>query len=445
MQDSLKMDIQEALEYLDRFQFHGFRLGLERMHAILAAMGHPESAYPVIHVAGTNGKGSTCAMIESILTAAGYRTGFYSSPHLYRLNERFRVQGREISDDRLASVLTAIRQLIESCYEMSYFEYTTAAAMEWFRQEEVDIAVLETGLGGRLDATNVVVPLVSVITNVALEHQAYLGETIEEIAFEKAGIVKEGRPVICGQASGPALRVIEERCRQLNAPLRVIGRDFSLDEQGSRLVWSGWDGRVIDDICIGLSGRHQVVNAALSIAAVLLADEKSMIRDDHVRQGCFSVVWPGRGEIFHLDGRDILVDGAHNTAGIEVLSNLLHGRGIDGSERKGDVLLWACSDEGGDKDFAGMLRSLSPLFRYVIVTEPPGPRKPVTVQSWQDAWTDDLSCADGYLIEEQWPRALDAAMERCPKGGLVCVAGSLYLVGSVRAEIMSRLSLHGNI
>ncbi len=439
------MEIQEALEYLDRFQFHGFRLGLERMRAILAAMGHPESAYPVIHVAGTNGKGSTCAMIESILTAAGYRTGFYSSPHLYRLNERFRVQGREISDTRLASVLTTVRQFIESGYEMSYFEYTTAAAMEWFRQEEVDIAVLETGLGGRLDATNVVVSLVSVITNVALEHQAYLGETIEEIAFEKAGIVKEEMPVVCAQSPGPALAVIEERCRQLHAPLRVMGRDFSLERHGHHFVWRGWDGRVIDGICLGLNGQHQIFNAALSIAAVtLLADEKFQVRDDHVRQGCSSVAWPGRGEVFQMDGCNILIDGAHNIAGIKALSDLLHGRGIDGSECKGDVLLWACSDEGGDKNFAGMLRSLSSLFRYVIVTEPSGPRKPVTVQSWQDAWTDDLCGTDGYLIEGQWPRAFDAAMERCPKGGLVCVAGSLYLVGSVRAEIMSRLSLHGN-
>ncbi len=440
------MDIQEALEYLNRFQFHGFRLGLERMHAILAAMGHPESTYPVIHVAGTNGKGSSCAMIESILSAAGYRTGLYSSPHLYRLNERFRVQGRDISDTQLASVLTAIRQLIESGYEMSYFEYTTAAAMEWFRQEEVDIAVLETGLGGRLDATNVVTPLVSVITNVTLEHQAYLGNTVEEIAFEKAGIVKEGRPVVCGQSQGPALTVIRERCRQLKAPLRVLGLDFSLERHGQHLVWRGWDGRVIDGICLGLDGPHQVSNAALSIAAVtLLADDGFLVRDDHIRQGCSSVAWPGRGELFHMDGSDILIDGAHNIAGIKALSDLLHGMGIDGrGGKKGDVLLWACSDEGGDKNFAGMLRSLSSLFRYVIVTEPPGPRKPVTVQAWQDVWTDDMSGDNGYLIEGQWVRAFDAAMERCPKGGLVCVAGSLYLVGSVRAEIMSRLSLPGH-
>lgn len=433
-------DIREAIAYLDTFQFHGFRLGLERMTAILQAMDRPETAYPSVHVAGTNGKGSTCAVIDSILSHAGCKTGFYSSPHLYRLNERFRIGNVEIDDSELAAVLNSIRELIEAGFEMSYFEYTTAAAMLWFRDKAVDISIFETGLGGRLDATNVIDPLVSVITNIALEHQAYLGNTIGEIAFEKAGIIKPGRPVACSVSEEEALDVIQERCRALNAPLMLMGRDFSFETGETGMTWCGWDGSEIRNIRPALYGSHQAANTALAIAAVkLLPDDRFAVTDHHIRKGCESAVWPGRGELFELQGQQILLDGAHNINGIEALLRMLESLGLKPSGNIDHCLLWACSDEGGDKDFRGMLDILSPYFHHIIITEPPGPRKPVSVDAWRAALGSSSRC----LLEKEWNRAMNQAMELCGKGGLVCVAGSLYLVGSVRSRLTSNSSPSG--
>jgi dihydrofolate synthase/folylpolyglutamate synthase len=201
-------NFRSALSYIDKFQFHGLHLGLERMTAILKVLGAPERAYPCLHIAGTNGKGSTCAMAASILQAAGYRVGLYTSPHLSSLRERFRIGDTMISEEELTREIEKIRHFIERGYELSYFEYTTAVAMDWFAEREVDLAVFETGLGGRLDATNVITPLVSVITNISLEHQSYLGSTIPEIAREKAGIIKRGIPVVTGVKSRSAKEVI---------------------------------------------------------------------------------------------------------------------------------------------------------------------------------------------------------------------------------------------
>ncbi len=422
--------LEQALSYLDTFQFHGFRLGLERMEAILGAIGNPQETYPCIHVAGTNGKGSTCAVITSILSAAGLKCGFYSSPHLFRLNERFRIGAEEIDDTELASLLNRIRKLIEKGYELSYFEYTTVLAMWWFREREVDVAVFETGLGGRLDATNVIVPEVSVITNIALEHQSYLGDTVEKIAYEKAGIIKRGRPVVCAVPDGPALDVIEKRAAELDAPLYLAGRDFSFEVSDGVMHWTGWGGREITGIRPALAGRHQLSNTALAIAAVAALSPGPLAIDDmQVIRGCASASWPGRGELVEYEGKMVLLDGAHNPAGIKALRMLLTELSDEGLIA--DVLLWACSDEGGDKDFTAMLYKLSPLFSHVVITEPPGPRKPVNIAAWKDA----LDGEDRVVLEEDWEMAFERAAGLCGRNRLICVAGSLYLVGSVRTLI----------
>ena len=210
--------LKDAENFLNKFQFHGFRLGLERIEAALKALGHPERDYPCIHVAGTNGKGSVCAITSSILEKAGYRVGFYSSPHLFRLNERFRINLRPVSDEKLKALIEEVASLTEKGYELSYFEFTTAMAFLYFSWERVDIAVIETGLGGRLDATNCILPLVTAITNISLEHTAYLGRTIKKIAFEKAGIIKGGCPCICGNVNEKALKVIERVAKKKVPP-----------------------------------------------------------------------------------------------------------------------------------------------------------------------------------------------------------------------------------
>ena len=409
-----KTALEDNINYLNGFQFHGFRLGLERMEAILAAIGNPEKDYPCIHVAGTNGKGSTCAFLTSILEHAGLRTGFYSSPHLYRLNERFRCENREIEDHELADLLYRLRKYIEAGYELSYFEYTTVMAMIWFSEKNVDYAIFETGLGGRLDATNVITPDISIITSIAIDHQAYLGNTIEEIASEKAGIIKPNRPVVCGVESGPALEVIEERCRELNAPLFVAGRHFDMHHDNDSLIWHGPDGHEIPGIRPGLAGRHQVANAALAIMAARLI-ENHAVKDSDIREGCSTASWPGRGEIFTHGSRRVLLDGAHNPDGIMALKDMLEElSACNAISHTPHTLLWACSDEGGDKNFTGMLDMLAPGFSSVIVTEPPGPRKPVTTEAWQD-----YAARQGFLLEKNWKNAWNKALDITPENRLI--------------------------
>ncbi len=426
-------NFKSALSYINKFQFHGFHLGLERMNAILKALGSPEGAYPSLHVAGTNGKGSTCAMAASILQAAGYRVGLYTSPHLSSLRERFRIGDTMISEEELTEEIQKIRHFIEGGYELSYFEYTTAIAMDWFADKGVDVVVFETGLGGRLDATNVIVPLVSVITNISLEHQSYLGNTIPEIAREKAGIIKKGVPVVTGVRNGPAQKVILARSLELNAAVCELGQDIQMKRDKNGQAEYQGDLFWIKGMDLALKGRHQVANAGLAIGACekLMGHSGFKITEAAIRRGCKDVYWPGRGEMLHGSCR-ILLDGAHNMDGVRSLKGLLMESGDCHS------LVWGCTNGGGDKDFAGMFRQIAPFFRRIIITEPPGPRLSVTLNRWREndipAWV---------VLKQDWQKALDRAIAGCGKTDLLCVAGSLYLVGAVREELMKR-SLNTN-
>ena len=422
---------ESALSYLDEFQFHGFRLGLERITAVLSALGNPERAYPCIHVAGTNGKGSVCAIVASIAQAAGYRVGLYTSPHLSSIRERFRIGNTMISEKDLGAQIWKIRDLVKAGFELSYFEYTTAVAMAWFAEQGVDLAVFETGLGGRLDATNVVIPMVSVITNISLEHQSYLGRNIAEIAREKAGIIKKEVPVVTGVREKVARSVIMERCLGLDATVWELGRDFVVRGHNDDVV--DYEGRIfnINGLDPVLKGRHQADNAGLAIAACeRLIEQGFRITETAVRNGCRDVNWPGRGELLQVSC-GVLLDGAHNMDGVRSLKGLLSRR----LAMTCHTLLWACSNEGGDKDFAGMLRQISPLFRQIIITEPPGPRSPVTLETWKAS-----GLPKDVILEQDWGKALDMAISSCGKADLLCVAGSLYLVGAVREELMRRNS-----
>ena len=421
-------DFESALKYINKFQLHGLHLGLKRMSAILKALSNPEKAYPSLHVAGTNGKGSTCAIAASIIHAAGYRVGLYTSPHLTSLRERFRIGDTMISEEELIKEIQKIRHFIEKGYELSYFEYTTAIAMDWFAEKRVDLAVFETGLGGRLDATNVIVPLVSVITNISLEHQSYLGNTIPEIAGEKAGIIKRGVPVVTGIGEGPARRVILDRCLELNAPVWEFGPDIQMKRDGNGKYDYQGDLFRIKGLDLALRGRHQAANAGLAIAACerLMEYNRFKITETAIRRGCMDVYWPGRGEELQGSCR-VLLDGAHNIDGVRSLKGLLMESGDCHS------LLWGCTNEGGDKDFAGMFRQIASFFRKIIITEPPGPRVPVKLDRWKES-----NIPDGVILEQDWQKALNRAITACNKTDLVCVAGSLYLIGVVREELMKR-------
>jgi len=426
-------DYHAALAYLNTFQFHGFRLGLERINDVLEALDNPQKRYPSVHVAGTNGKGSVCATITSILEASGLNCGLYTSPHLYSLCERFRAFGRLISEPELERLIRKIKGLIEDGLELSYFEYTTAIAMNWFAEMEVDVAIFETGLGGRLDATNVIIPQVSVITNIALDHQSFLGETIELIAGEKAGIIKRNVPVVSGVRHEHARPVIRQKAREMCASMWELDRDFSMSKNSRDGFEYTGRSLYLDGINLSMRGRHQAVNSALAVAACeRLMESGFPISPECIRTGCGRVTWPCRGEI--LRGMcTVLLDGAHNADGVTALKRLLQD--ITGDLRnpaeEHSCLLWACSDEGGDKDFTAMLGMISPHFKEIIITEPPGPRAPVSTESWRNK-----GIPDNAVLEEDWEKALYRALSGRGPDDFLCIAGSLYLTGRARIRLL---------
>lgn len=421
------MNYNEAIAYINGFQFHGFRLGLERTEAILKALGDPHRAYPVIHVAGTNGKGSVCAYLSAILMAAGYRVGRYTSPHLWSLTERFDINGQPIPEQELADAIERIKRHVEQGFELSYFEYTTAIAFKWLEERKVDIAVVETGLGGRLDATNVVMPICTIITNIDFDHMAYLGDTIEKITFEKAGIIKQGVPVVTGVQQPEALALIEDRAKSLHSPVFRLGREFSVRAENGEMEYVGLKCR-LRGIKPRLAGRHQYDNAALTLAACEIMGEKGVkTGEDAMKHGIAAAVWPCRGEIISLaGGKKLLLDGAHNPNGIQALCDLLSDLKELPEE---SVLLFAASNEGKDKDFGAMLRGLMPFFARIHVTEPPGPRRPVAIEEWQALGLPGIT----YI--KDWREALHACLST-QQNRFICAAGSLYLVGAVRHEVM---------
>lgn len=399
------------------------------MERILRALGHPERAYPAIHVAGTNGKGSVCAMLSSILTAAGYKVGLYTSPHLVSLTERFRFCEKDILEDELAELIFQVKDLVDNGYELSYFEFTTTIAFIWFKKIGIDIAIMETGLGGRLDATNVITSLVSMITNVSLEHQSYLGATISQIAREKAGIIKKGVRVISGVRDKEAREVIRRTSKEMGSRLLELDRDFSCALSADNTLEYHGRNLHIHSIETNLLGRYQQDNLALALAACnYLMNEGYKIDEEHIKKGAKNVFWPCRLEFLRGTCKAI-IDGAHNPAGVTEFKAFLESEIKD----RDSVLLWASSDEGGDKDISSMLSLLEPLFEKIIITEPPGPRKPVTIERWKEV----ISNKKLDFIKD-WRNALSVALKKCKNKKLLCVSGSLYLAGNVRKELLSK-------
>jgi len=391
----------------------GIRPGLESTRALLRVLGDPQEGLAAVHIAGTNGKGSVAAMMDSVLMAAGYRTGLYTSPHLSVFNERIRVSGSVIPDGDLSRIAARVLEAAEVVragggMEATFFEVATAMALLYFRQEGVEVALLETGMGGRLDATNVVRPLVSIITGVDMDHRAYLGGTIEDIATEKAGIIKEGVPVVSGALRREAARVIEKRSAELkNTPLLCPGSGFSfeagpsggLDYHGPELSLEGLE--------VGLYGAHQKGNAALAIAGLeVLMPRFTAIDGRAIREGLGRVTWPGRFEVIQ-EGPDVIIDCAHNPAGAEALAEAIRGRF---SPQAAITLVLGISR---DKDIPGILASLLPLARRVIFTEAcPERAAPAALL---------LEAARGSgaerLSRPTVAGALEAALEACPKAG----------------------------
>jgi dihydrofolate synthase/folylpolyglutamate synthase len=322
---------QEALTWLFGTQRFGIKLGLENTERLFAALDLPAPNERIVHVAGTNGKGSVCALLDSVCRAAGYRTALFTSPHLVTFRERIQVNGELISEEAVARGLTKIRRLIaEWDPHPTFFEITTALALDYFREQETEIVILETGMGGRLDATNATHPVVSVITPIDFDHQKWLGATLPEIAREKAGIIKPGVPVVSALQPPEAEAVIRERAAELDAPLDFVRQPF-------------------ERLPIALSGMHQKQNTALALSALHTA--KIEIADDAIARGLTTVVWPARFQ--RWDDRTV-IDGAHNPAGARILAQTW--REIFG-EQKATVILAVLQE----KDAAGICRALAPI------------------------------------------------------------------------------------
>jgi dihydrofolate synthase / folylpolyglutamate synthase len=424
------MNPAECRDYLGHLQHFGIKLGLENITALLGALGDPQRAFPAVHVAGTNGKGSVSAMLDRILRGHGLRTGLYTSPHLVRVEERVRVDGAAISPARFAALLGRIRATVDglmACggliYHPTYFEVLTALAFLEFRERKVDVAVLEVGLGGRFDATNVVRPLVSVITTISRDHQAHLGSTLREIAFEKAGIVKPGIPVVCGVAGGSALAEIRRRARERGAPLvRVFGPGTSLRASrtggGYRFRYRSASGEYA--FTPGLAGRYQGANAAVAIAtAEVLGRTWKPLRKSVILRGIRETRWEGRLETV-ARRPPVLLDGAHNEEGAGSLAD--HLKAV---VRKPVILVFAVMK---DKNIRAMARCLFPQARTVILTRVPYKRSalPGEVRAALPEFRDRI------LVEPDPAKAVRLALETSAGRTPVVIAGSLFLVGEIK-------------
>ncbi len=421
------MTYAESVAYLYRLQKHGIKLGLETMTALMDRLAVPHRRYRTLHVAGTNGKGSTAAMAASILREAGYRVGLYTSPHLVDFRERIRVNGEMIGEAAVAGLTEQMRSHCRTDLVPTFFECTTAMALQHFADAHVDVAVLEVGLGGQFDATNVVTPTVCAITTIALDHQEHLGTTLSSIAFEKAGIIKLNVPVVVGRIEEEAWHRIEQVATERHAPLSRLDRDFFAEGQTPNGF--SYRGRAAhyEGLTIPLKGRHQLDNAACALALIEAATTNGLeVSDAAVRQGLRVVHWEGRLEI--VDRRPtVLLDGAHNPAGSAVLATYLkdHARTNPHSRV---ILVWGMMR---DKDHRGFAAPLVDAVDDVILTQTDLPRS-ATVADLRRALAGHRCCPHAAPILSE---AIALARRLAAPDDLICVTGSLMLVGEMKALV----------
>jgi dihydrofolate synthase/folylpolyglutamate synthase len=408
------------------------RLGLRRTEALLDRLGRPQERYGIVHVAGSKGKGSVCAVLDAILSAARYRTGRYTSPHLHAFRERIAVGGGPIEEQvfadltrRAVEASEALEREEPALGEVTAFELTTAMALDAFAAAGCELAVVEVGLGGTLDATNVVTPLVSVITALDYEHTAVLGKTLPEIAAQKAGIIKPGRPVAVSPQPPEALVVVEAAARERGSRLLVGGRDWTWSG-----TWSGFEAfgqwGVLRDLRLGLAGAHQVENACTALAATwLLAETGTPVPETAVREGLAGASWPGRFERATLPaGTAVVLDGAHTPASAAALAETL---AAEEPARRAVLVLGTMAD----KDPAAVVRALAPAAARVVATAARTPRaaSPERIAAGVEAGGLPVEVVPGVAA------ALERAAERAGTAGLVVVTGSLAVVAEAREAL----------
>lgn len=417
------MTYAETLAHIYALGRFGIKPGLERIARLLGALGNPQDAFAAVHVVGTNGKGSTAACLSSILSAGGYRTGLFTSPHLTSFTERIRIDGTEIPETSVA--LLTERVLVAAPGESTFFEIVTALAALYFAETGVEIAVMEAGMGGRLDATNAFNGLLCVLTPVSLEHTEYLGEGVAEIALEKSGICKPGSPLVSARQLPEAALAIERQAQALGSPLYRLAEEFDARWEEGRLSYRGID-LSLDGMRAGLPGRYQSGNAALALAAAeLLSGRGFPLSPQAMTAGIEGARWPGRMELFPGKPR-VLLDGAHNPAGAAALAEAL------AEIPRGRLLL--VMGVMGDKELSGILAPLLPLAGKVFAVAPAIDR------ALSAAEFADCCRQAGYAAEVAGSvrQGLARAAESAEADDLVLVCGSLFTVGEARSLLLSR-------
>lgn len=404
-------------DYLASLEFFGVKLGLESITRLLNALGNPQQTYPAIHVAGTNGKGSVLAYLDAMFRAAGYRDGKFTSPHLIDVSERFQINGVPISNDDLDDAIQRIREIVQNDqHPPTYFEVNTAIAFDYFKTQAVDVALIEVGMGGRFDSTNVLNPEVTAVTTIAYDHQKYLGDTLEKIAFEKAGIVKPDVPVVIGENKGGPLGVLLDVAAKLDSPAYVLGRDFRYTLEGTvteqRITFEGRS-MSLSDAPLSLAGSHQGANAAVALAlAEILVDSFPKLDENAIREGLRNAKWPCRIEKV-LEAPPFWLDATHNTAGAEALAQTFPRA----------VFIVAVSS---DKDAKGIVNALAPHAAHFVFTRFKGNRAmPI----------EDLERAAGPVphtvcpaVDEAIQAGINLGSEELP----VVLTGSIFAVGEAR-------------
>lgn len=420
------MDYRETLDYLYGLEKFGMVFGLDNVLWILSLLGNPQDSFRSVHVAGTNGKGSVVSMVATTLKEGGYRTGTYTSPHLISFTERIAVNEEPIAEKEVVRLTRIIKARIDEenrQKHFTFFDFTTALAFEYFKEQGADVAVVEVGLGGRLDSTNVIQPLVSVITNVEFDHQEFLGNTIEEIAREKAGVIKDGVPVVTG-AKGAALDVVRKAASG-RADLYVLGEHFSFAKKGEQVMdyttaSAVGLGRSFDALSIALKGDHQLINASLALCTLeILASRGFTLEEKTIRRGLSATQWPGRLEVIpETPVRPmILLDGAHNPDGARSLATFLRTHFQD----KRKILVFGVMK---DKDFKEMLSELTGAVDEVVLTKPEIARAALPA--------DVAVYAPDAMLTGSVRDGLNEAFGRAHKEDMIIIAGSFYTVGEAK-------------
>ncbi len=429
--------VQDAINYIHETNKFGSVLGLENIKTLLGKMGNPQDKLKFIHVAGTNGKGSTCSYIINMLQAEGYRVGLFTSPYLEVFNERIRINDDYIDDESLADITFEVKEKVdemleEGCNHPTEFEIVTAIGIDYFVKEKVDFVVLEVGLGGRYDSTNVISEsAVSVIAPIAMDHIDVLGDTLGKIAYEKAGIIKPEGLVVSYPQDKEAMDVIEDVAKEEKAELIVAPLE-NLDikrtgEDGTEFAFE-YNGNKFEDLEIKLIGKHQAKNASLALTAVLVLREKGIIEisDESIKKGLSNTRWIGRLELIRKNPR-FIIDGAHNLQGIEALKKTL-------SEIFNYKRLILGLGILADKDVDHMIGEMAPLGDVVIVTEP----NIFRAMTAEELGERMKKLNDNVIVEKDIEKAIDKALEIAEEDDLILFSGSLYLIGDVRTIAMRK-------